>query len=89
VSIDCDAKGITFVVKVGDRMLRLKTVNFEHVDITSFSSDAGNQITCGARKPENNVIVSYEPKSDARAKTDGVAKSLEFVPMDFQLTPRP
>jgi tetratricopeptide (TPR) repeat protein len=88
-SIECDAKGITFVVKVGERMLRLKTVNFEHVDITSFSSDAGNQITCGARKPENNVIVSYEPKSDARAKTDGVAKSLEFVPRDFQLTPRP
>lgn len=89
VRIDCDAKGITFVVKVGDRLLKLKTTSFEHVDITSFSSDAGSEITCGARKAENNVIVSYEPKSDARTKTDGVAKSLEFVPRDFQLMPRP
>jgi tetratricopeptide (TPR) repeat protein len=89
VRIDCDTKGITLVVKVADRLLRLKTASFERVDITTFSSDSGSEITCGPRKPENNVVVSYDATSDARAKTDGVAKSLEFVPKDFQLTPHP
>src|SRR2546425_2553476 len=56
VRIDCDAKGITFIVQVGERMLKLTTTSFEDVDITSFSPDAGHEINCGPRQPENNVI---------------------------------
>jgi FimV-like protein len=89
VRIDCDAKIITFIVQVGDRMLKLTTTGFEHVDLTSYSSEAGNEIKCGPRKPENNVIVAYVPASDARAKTNGVAKSIEFVPNDFKLVAAP
>ena len=85
VRIDCDAKGITFIVQVGERMLKLTTTSFEDVDITSFSPDAGHEIDCGPRQPENNVIVAYVPASDARAITNGVAKSIEFVPEDFKL----
>lgn len=83
--IDCDAKAITFIVQAGERTLRLTTTSFEHVDLTSFSSDAGNEIKCGPRKPENNVVVTYVPASETRAKTNGVAKSIEFVPKDFKL----
>ena len=70
-------------------MLKLTTTSFEHVDLTSFSPDGGNEIKCGPRKPENNVIVAYVPASDARAKTNGVAKSIEFVPNDFKLKTEP
>jgi tetratricopeptide (TPR) repeat protein len=89
VRIDCDAKAITFVVKIGDRLLKLKTDSFEHVDLTSFTQDAGNQISCGPRKPENPVVVCYQPSTDPRAKTDGIVKSIEFVPKDFKLVPQP
>ena len=85
--IDCDARGITFVVKVGDRLLKLNTDTFQHANIMSFSDDAGNEITCGIRKPQNNVVVAYVPKTDPRAKIDGALKSLEFVPPDFRLKP--
>lgn len=85
--IDCDAKGITFVVKVGDRLLKLNTDTFQHANIMSFSEDAGNEITCGLRRTQNNVVVAYVRKTDARAKIDGVLKSLEFVPPDFILKP--
>jgi Tfp pilus assembly protein PilF len=88
VRIDCVAKGITLVVRAGERLLKVTTRSFEQMDITSFTSDAGNEITCGPRKPENNVIVTYAPAA-ARAVTDGVAKSLEFVPKDFKLIPTP
>jgi FimV-like protein len=85
--IDCDAKGITFVVKVGDRMLKLNTDTFLHANIMSFSEDAGNEITCGIRKTQNNVVVAYVPLTGPRAKGDGALKSLEFVPPDFKLKP--
>ena len=85
--IDCDAKGITFVVKVGDRMLKLNTDTFQHANLMSFSEDAGNEITCGIRKTQNNVVVAYVPVTGLAAKVDGALKSLEFVPPDFKLKP--
>ncbi len=85
VRIDCDAKGITFIVKVGDRLLKLKAESFEEMDITTFSPDVAGEITCGPRKPENIVVICYVPNTDARAKTDGTIRSLEFVPKEFKL----
>jgi FimV-like protein len=85
--IDCGAKTITFVVRVGDRVLKLNTDTFQHAHIVSFSDDAGRQITCGLRKPQNNVVVAYVPAPDTRLKIEGVLKSVEFVPPDFKLKP--
>ena len=85
--IDCDAKGITFVVKVNERLLKLSTDTFGHANILSFSEDAGNEITCGPRKTQSSVVVAYVPVTAPRAKIDGVLKSVEFVPSDFKLKP--
>lgn len=85
--VDCDAKGMTFVIKLADRVIKLRAAKFQDVDMTSFSSDAGREITCGARQPESNVVVNYTESADARAKSDGRAISLEFVPPDFKLKP--
>jgi FimV-like protein len=87
IRVDCDAKGIFFVLKMGDRLLRLKTDNFERVEMTTFSEDAGREMTCGPRKTENNVIVSYVASAEGRSRVDGVIKAIEFVPKDFQLKP--
>jgi len=85
--IDCDAKGITFVVKIADRFHKLSTDSFSHMELITFTADAGRQVTCGLRKPEDNVVVAYVPTSDARSKVDGVVKSVEFVPQNFKLKP--
>jgi FimV-like protein len=85
--IDCDAKSITFVVRVGDRLLKLSTDTFQHAHMMSFSDDAGGQITCGARKPQNSVVVTYVATSDSRVRVDGALRSVEFVPADFKLKP--
>lgn len=87
--IDCDPKSITFSVRIDGRLLKLKTDSFMHVQLMSFSQDAGGEITCGPRKPENRVVVCYLPTTGAGAKSDGLIKSLEFVPPDFQLKPSP
>jgi tetratricopeptide (TPR) repeat protein len=85
--IDCDTKNITFSVRINGRLLKLKTDSFTHVELMSFTPEAGGEITCGPRKPENNVVVSYVPTTGPAARADGVIKSLEFVPPDFKLKP--
>jgi hypothetical protein len=83
--LECDAKGIVFHVRAGERVLKLRSANFDGLHVMAFTQEAGGQITCGARKPENPVVVTYRAASDARAKSDGELVALEFVPAAFVL----
>jgi tetratricopeptide (TPR) repeat protein len=85
VRLDCDAKGITFVIKVEDRLLKVHTDRFESIQIVAFTTEVNGDITCGPRKPENLVVICYAPSTETRAKFDGTIKSVEFVPKDFKL----
>lgn len=85
--LECDAKGIVFVVQTEAGLLRLKAANFEDVEITTYDTSVKGEITCGERKPANLVVVCYLPNADKRVKADGTLKSIEFVPPDFKLKP--
>jgi tetratricopeptide (TPR) repeat protein len=85
--LECDAKGIVFVVQTESGLLRLRTNSFDDVEITTYDTSVKGEITCGERKPANAVIVNYLPNTDKRIKADGVIKSVEFVPSDFKLKP--
>jgi tetratricopeptide (TPR) repeat protein len=87
--LECDAKGIVFVVQTATGLLRLRTANFDDVEITTYDTSVKGEITCGERKPANLVIVCYVPNADKRVKADGTLKSIEFVPPDFKLKPTP
>jgi len=82
--VECDEKGIVFFVQVPERVFRLTTNSFKQVSLRSFSPDSGREITCGTRKDENNVVVIYVP-DETPSRTNGIAKSIEFVPKDFKL----
>ncbi len=83
--IECGPKGLVFVLKVGDRTLRLTSAGFGGLHLVNFNQEAESQLTCGARKAETPSVVTYRPSADARAKTDGALVALEFVPASFQL----
>ena len=87
--LECDAKGIVFVVQTEKGLLRLKSAGFEDVEITTYDTNVKGEITCGERKPANQVVVCYVPNTDKRVKADGTLKSIEFVPPDFKLKPTP
>jgi hypothetical protein len=72
VRIDCDAKGIIFVIKTGKELLKLRTDKFEHVEITTYSPDVAGNITCGPRKPENAVIVCFTPSTETPSKSSEI-----------------
>jgi tetratricopeptide (TPR) repeat protein len=83
--IECGPKGLVFVVKAGERTLRLAAKGFEGVSITAFTPEAGNELSCGPLKRESLVVVTFRAAADARAKTDGPLAALEFVPSNFKL----
>jgi len=85
VKIECEAKGIVFVIQTANGLLRLRTETFDDVEITTYDPKVAGEITCGARKPENVVVVCYLPNTDKRVKADGILKSIEFVPPEFKL----
>jgi len=87
--LECDAKGIVFVVQTEGGLLRLRSPSFDDVEITTYDTSVKGDITCGERKPVNAVIVVYTANTDKRIKADGIIKSIEFVPSDFKLKPAP
>ena len=87
--LECDAKGIVFVVQTDAGLLRLRAASFDDVEITTYAANVQGEITCGERKPANLVVVCYLPNADQKIKADGFVKSVEFVPTDFKLKPAP
>lgn len=83
--IECAAKGLVFVVRAGERTLRLTSAGFGGLHIIAYTPDAGGELSCGARKGETQAVVTFRPAADARAKTDGSLVALEFVPAAFRL----
>jgi tetratricopeptide (TPR) repeat protein len=77
VKIECEPKGMVFVVQTANGLLRLRTKTFDDIELTTYDPKVAGEITCGPRKPENVVVVCYLP--------NGVLKSIEFVPADFKL----
>jgi tetratricopeptide (TPR) repeat protein len=87
IRIECGPKGLVFVLKAGERMLRLTAAGFDGLHLVNFSQQTDHQLTCGARKTETPSVVTYRAVPDARTKTDGALVALEFVPANFQLKP--
>jgi len=85
VKIECEAKGIVFIVQTPNGLLRLRTEKFEDVEITTYDPKVAGDITCGDTKLNNVVVVCYLPNTDKKVKADGILKSIEFVPADFKL----
>ncbi|HEY5838275.1 MAG TPA: tetratricopeptide repeat protein [Pyrinomonadaceae bacterium] len=84
-SVECSAKGgVVFHVRAGDRVLKIHSDSFEQVDITTFITDVGGNLSCGPRKPENPIIITFAA-AKAGSKFDGEARALEFVPATFVL----
>jgi tetratricopeptide (TPR) repeat protein len=86
MGIECNARGITFRVRVGDQLLKFHTDNFARMDIKTFTEGVGREITCGPRHPHNLVVITYVPAKENQ-RVDGEVSALEFVPRDFVLKP--
>lgn len=86
-AIECTDTGIVISVKTGDRMLRVHGANLRQVFFVTYVAGLERTMTCGSRSPENPVVLTYRPSNNPRAKFDGEAIAIEFVPEDIDIEP--
>ncbi len=83
--IDCANKGLVFIIKIGDRLLKLHSAGFDNLHLMAYTTEGQGEITCGVRKTESAVVVTYRPSKKAKARLDGEMAAMEFVPASFVL----
>lgn len=82
--VACDARGVTFKITAGDRMLKLWAPGLNNIHFATYTPDVSGEIVCGVRRPANMVVVVFRPAKTATAKSDGTPVSVEFVPRNFK-----
>ena len=83
--IDCGSKGVTLVFQIEGRSVTLSSSNFNGVQFVSFVSGGSGSITCGQRKPVDEVVVVYRASTPGKNKVEGEVVSIAFVPKEFKL----
>jgi predicted Zn-dependent protease len=83
--IECDAAGVVFNITTdaGDT-LRLRAGDLQAVRFVTYTTAVKTgRIACGPRERAARALVTYRPKRDEHAGTDGEAVAVEFVPEDW------
>ena len=90
VKLDCNNNGVAFfMIQSGDKLYKIRATALGNVQLISYVQGP-TEVSCGARKNQENVVMTFRPSSDAKdvkAKIDGDAIAMELVPKDFQLKP--
>ncbi len=90
VKLDCNNNGVAFfMIQSGDKLYKIRASALGNIQLISYVQGA-TQVSCGVRKNQENVVMTFRPSSDAKdtkAKIDGDAIAMELVPKDFQLKP--
>ena len=86
--VDCGSDGIYFVIRTGQRTLRLLNSSPQNLRIGVFTPEvAGAQFGCSAKAIEAPAVFVYINKPVAASRADGEIISLSFVPRNFTLEP--
>lgn len=88
LKLECDSKGTGyFIVQAADRIYKIRATSLEKVVFRAYTPAPG-EISCGPRKTQENVVVTFRPATDPKdlkAKLNGDAIAVELVPKDFVL----
>ncbi len=77
--IQCSEKGMTLVVKDGDRTLKFNTSTPERLQFITYTQDADQSINCGKVNPARSVVVTYRGSTDASSPFDGEPIAVEVM----------
>ncbi len=78
--VACSDRGMTLIVKDGDRVVKLHAASPERVEFITYIQDtAAGMINCGKINPAKQVLVTYRSSTDASSPFDGEPIAVEFV----------
>ena len=82
-AVQCGPKGVVFVVRTAEQVLRARAARFEDVEFIAYRTLASPSINCGAQKPAMEVYLTWRPPSGSSDQTDGTAVAVEVLPESF------
>lgn len=92
VKLDCNNSGVAFfMIQSADKLYKIRATALGNVQLISYVQGVATEVGCGARKNQENVVMTFRPTNDpkdTKAKVDGDAIAMELVPKDFQLKPK-
>jgi len=77
--IQCSEKGLTLVVKDGERTLKFNTSAPERLQFITYTRDTNQSINCGKVNPAKSVVVTYRGSTEAKSPFVGEPIAVEFV----------
>jgi hypothetical protein len=77
-AMECGQSGISVVIDVEGRTLRLGAQKFEQVDFITYRSDQPGNVACGAQPRPGRVLATY--RSAVSGSSDGIAVAIELLP---------
>jgi hypothetical protein len=86
IEIQCQKnKSVLLVVKSGDAVYKFFKSDLLSVSFVTFTArfSVGGEIGCGAITKDNEVVATYRPNQDPKAKHNGEIVLIEFIPKDF------
>lgn len=81
MAIECPGGAVRLVVEANGRRVRVDAATFDGIDFISFRSDLSGAVSCGARRTQDPVLVTYRPRPADGSLGDVVA--VEFVPLSY------
>ena len=87
--IDCRPQQIVLHVRTPGGILLLRAMRFDEVDFISYRSTTPGTISCGARRPAEDVYVTWRPGEAAltAGTSQGTAVAVELLPDGY--VPKP
>jgi len=83
--IECEANEISYSVKVENKILNLRSENFDKLILLSYSGDLlDSKIGCDLAAKELFSVVSFKPFANPQSNPAGEIISIEFVPKNFK-----
>jgi len=79
-SIECGPKGVVFVVRTAESVLRVRADRFEDVEFISYRTLAAQTIGCGAQSPPVEVYLTWRLPSGSAKASEGTAVAIEVLP---------
>ena len=83
--IECRTDEIVYSVKAENKILNLRSENFDKLILISYSGDVtSNRVGCDLASKELFSVVSFKPSAEDKTKSAGEIISIEFVPKHFK-----
>jgi tetratricopeptide (TPR) repeat protein len=83
VAIECSQTGITIVVELDSRVIRVRTKGFEATEFITYREDLKGAVTCGVRASRDAVYVTWKGQDSGASEVQTDSIVVELVPVGY------